>query len=159
MSPYWRRKAKKDANHAPIVEALTAQGWTVGETHGVGGGFPDVVVGAGGRCFLGEIKREADELRGGLEVAGKKRGRLQNATNERQRLFKAWWRGYPVLEFRSPGQAVAAVLLALEMDAAVEEAAAAAEELAGDGTIDETRLRKAVREVQLVRSAALRGIR
>jgi Holliday junction resolvase len=51
-----RRAARVDANHAEITHALRQCGWTVHDTSGVGGGFPDLVVGKAGRLVLVEIK-------------------------------------------------------------------------------------------------------
>lgn len=44
-----RRAAKTDANHAAMVDDLRALGWSVLDTAGAGDGFPDLVVGIGGR--------------------------------------------------------------------------------------------------------------
>lgn len=48
--------AKADANQKPIVAALRAIGAKVAPTHGVGQGFPDLVVTYRGRTMLLEIK-------------------------------------------------------------------------------------------------------
>lgn len=44
-----RRGSKVDANQAAVVADLRALGWSVLDTSGAGDGFPDVVVGIGGR--------------------------------------------------------------------------------------------------------------
>ena len=51
-----RRAARVDANHKEITSTLRQCGWTVHDTSGVGGGFPDLVVGKAGRLVLVEIK-------------------------------------------------------------------------------------------------------
>jgi hypothetical protein len=51
-----RRRARVDANHAAVVQALRACGWLVWDTSGLGGGFPDVVVARAGVLRLVEIK-------------------------------------------------------------------------------------------------------
>lgn len=51
-----RRAARIDRNHAEIVLALRSVGALVRDTSGVGGGFPDLVVGFRGRVHLIEIK-------------------------------------------------------------------------------------------------------
>lgn len=44
-----RRAARVDANHAEIARTLRRLGWAVHDTSGVGGGFPDLVIGKAGR--------------------------------------------------------------------------------------------------------------
>lgn len=44
-----RRAARTDTNHAAVVADLRALGWSVLDTSGAGDGFPDIVVGIGGR--------------------------------------------------------------------------------------------------------------
>ena len=56
MTCEMRRAARVDANHAEITHALRQCGWVVHDTSGVGGGFPDLVVGKAGRLVLVEIK-------------------------------------------------------------------------------------------------------
>lgn len=51
-----RRRARVDANQAEIVKALRKAGALVHVTSGVGSGFPDLVVGWGGRIWLLEVK-------------------------------------------------------------------------------------------------------
>lgn len=48
--------AKKDANHAEIVEALKGHGAYVIDTSGMGQGFPDLILGYAGKTLLMEIK-------------------------------------------------------------------------------------------------------
>lgn len=54
-----RRASRSDENQPAIVAALRACGATVTPTHGVCGGFPDLVVGYQGRNFLLEVKDPA----------------------------------------------------------------------------------------------------
>lgn len=51
-----RRAARTDANHAEIVQALRNAGCSVFDCSGLGGGFPDLCVGIGGRTVLVEVK-------------------------------------------------------------------------------------------------------
>lgn len=56
-----RRAGRVDANQPAIVEALRGARYSVEPLHGVGGGVPDLLVGAGCRCgfrlnFLLEVK-------------------------------------------------------------------------------------------------------
>lgn len=51
-----RRAARTDANHAEILQALRDAGCSVFDCSGLGGGFPDLCVGIGGRTVLLEIK-------------------------------------------------------------------------------------------------------
>ena len=52
-----RRAAKVDANHGEIVEALlSVSGVKVHSLAGIGGGCPDLLVGARGLSFLAEVK-------------------------------------------------------------------------------------------------------
>ena len=51
-----RRRARVDANHAQIVQALRSCGWTVLDTSRLGRGFPDLLAARGGRVELIEVK-------------------------------------------------------------------------------------------------------
>lgn len=51
-----RRRARVDANHAAIVEALRACGWHVHDCSRLGGGFPDLAIAKAGRLLLVEVK-------------------------------------------------------------------------------------------------------
>lgn len=51
-----RRAARTDANHTQIVRLFERLGFSVADTSGVGGGFPDIVVGRAGLNYLVEIK-------------------------------------------------------------------------------------------------------
>lgn len=59
-----RRRAKTDANQAEIARALRDIGCSVHDTAAVGGGFPDLVVGRGGRTYLIEIKTRLGSFTG-----------------------------------------------------------------------------------------------
>ncbi len=50
----WR--ARVDSNQADVVKALRAQGWVVQHLHSVGGGCPDLLIGAAGFNLLQEVK-------------------------------------------------------------------------------------------------------
>lgn len=50
------RHRKRDGNHAELVSQLLGVGYSVADTADVGHGFPDIVVGAHGNCYLFEIK-------------------------------------------------------------------------------------------------------
>lgn len=56
-----RYAAKIDANQPDIVKGLRSLGCVVWSTAGVGKGFPDIVVGHGGRNYLFEIKDPGKE--------------------------------------------------------------------------------------------------
>lgn len=51
-----RRAARRDDNHAEIVQALRQIGCTVHDTAAVGGGFPDLAVGFRGENTFLEVK-------------------------------------------------------------------------------------------------------
>ena len=51
-----RRAAKVDDNHGKIVAALRKAGASVHSGAALGQGFPDLIVGYGGRTFLCEVK-------------------------------------------------------------------------------------------------------
>lgn len=70
-----RRAARVDANHAEIVNAFRRLGFSVAQTHSLGRGFPDIVVGRNGRTALVEIKAPG----GGF--------------TEEQTMFISSWRG------------------------------------------------------------------
>lgn len=80
-----RRAAKLDSNHTEIVNALCAAGCSVLSLAALGYGAVDILVGHRRRNVLMEIKRPG--------VAGKKRGKRQQQTNDKQEKFRANWRG------------------------------------------------------------------
>ena len=94
---HWRT-ARRDTNHVEIVRALRAAGASVLELHAVGGGCPDLLVGYRRYNYLLEVKRPG--------VAGRKRGAVQNATNDAQASFAARWRGGSVHTVEEPLQAL-----------------------------------------------------
>jgi Holliday junction resolvase len=51
-----RQRAKIDANHVEIVDALRAEGWLVWSTAALGKGFPDLLCGKQGKLVLVEVK-------------------------------------------------------------------------------------------------------
>ena len=58
-----RRAKRVDLNHAEIRESLRSHGYTVFDTHDMGGGFPDLVVKSKTHInVLVEIKRAGEAL-------------------------------------------------------------------------------------------------
>jgi hypothetical protein len=57
-----RRAAKVDGNHVEIVDALRAAGFSVESLARVGGGCPDLLVGAFGANVLIEVKVPGERL-------------------------------------------------------------------------------------------------
>jgi hypothetical protein len=98
------RTARRDANHAAIVAGLRAAGCSVLELHAVGGGCPDLLVGAKSWDYLLEIKRPGWQRYAKSGTAP--------ATLKRQADFRASWRGHPVAVVETLDQALAAVGLA-----------------------------------------------
>lgn len=90
-----RRASRVDANHAEIVAALRKIGASVADTSGVGGGFPDLVVGYRGRNLIVEVKD------------GSKPPSKRKLTPD-QVDFVAAWRGH-WMQVRSVDEAIAAV--------------------------------------------------
>jgi hypothetical protein len=87
------RRAKRDGNHTPIVQALRAAGRSVVELHAVGGGVPDLLVGWGQRHMLF------------MEVKDPK-GR--NRDEDTQVEFRRRWHGAPVVIVHSVAEALMA---------------------------------------------------
>ena len=80
-----RRAAKVDANHGEIVEALlSVSGVTVHSLAALGGGVPDLLVGARGLTYLVEIKD------------GEKYPSDRTLTPDQRRWIKRWT-GSPVM--------------------------------------------------------------
>lgn len=75
-----RRAAKVDANHGKIVAALRKAGASVFSGAALGQGFPDLIVGYGGRTFLCEVKD------------GSKPPSARKLTDDQVK-FKADWKG------------------------------------------------------------------
>jgi Holliday junction resolvase len=85
-----RYRQRPDKNQRQIVDALEKIGCTVYDASRVGGGFPDLVVGRAGQCYLLECKTQKGKL------------------NAEQQRFRDWWNGnYAVV--RTPMEAVKAV--------------------------------------------------
>ena len=79
-SPYRLPISRTDAEHAPILAGLRQAGRPVADTHALGQGFPDAVVGTGYyQIVLLEIKAPGQDL------------------NDRERTFWDYWAGYPQL--------------------------------------------------------------
>ena len=87
--PKWVKT--KDSNHTEITDALEKVGCTVYDASEFGDGFPDIVVGRLGRCYL-------------LEIKSSRKAKL----NPEQRKFQKWWRGHFAV-VRSPMEALQAV--------------------------------------------------
>jgi len=92
-----RTAARVDENQSEIVEGLRACGWAVYCAHGVGEGFPDLVVGVG----QGGADGVANIL---IEVKRDKSARLTGA----QKDFHREWRG-PLFTAVTLDEAIAAV--------------------------------------------------
>lgn len=89
-----RRAAKRDGNEHLIVKTLRGVGASV---HFVSGrGLPDLLIGFGGRTFLGETKMRKGKL------------------TKDQETFITSWRGEPVYILRSPEDALE--MLGFEVD-------------------------------------------
>lgn len=73
-----RRAARTDANQIAIIKALRAIGASVADTSGVGGGFPDLVVGHRGCLWLMECKD------------GKKPPSARKLTPAQEKFVDAW---------------------------------------------------------------------
>ena len=54
-----RRRGKVDGNHAAVVSELRGLGFSVVSLADIGGGVPDLLVGAGAHNFLFELKDPA----------------------------------------------------------------------------------------------------
>lgn len=57
-----RRASRTDANHAQIKNAFLRLGFSVHDTHTVGGGFPDLAVAKHRQTLLIEIKTDKGKL-------------------------------------------------------------------------------------------------
>lgn len=90
---------RRDKNHLEIAAGLVAHGCTVVDTSAVGGGFPDLVVGARGVTHLLEVKNPDRRTKG--DNAAK--------TLAKQEKFLSWWRGAPVSTVRTLVEAARAV--------------------------------------------------
>ena len=90
------RAAKRDDNHAEIRDNLRAIGAMVHDTGGLGGGFPDLVVGYRGVIYLLEVKD------------GNKPPSKRRLTPDEQKFFTDW-AGYPVHVVNSTQEAIDAI--------------------------------------------------
>lgn len=73
-----RYAARRDTTHAEVRDGLRRAGFSVFDAGGVGGDFPDLVVGAHGHTFMFEVKSPHGKASDG------------------QARFAAGWRGGPV---------------------------------------------------------------
>lgn len=89
-----RRAARKDDNHAAVVEVLRNSGCSVQPLNAPGA--PDLVVGLNGTNHLVEVKRPL----------GAKGGRSHRDLNPLQRAWHGAWRGEPPWVLRSPADAL-----------------------------------------------------
>ena len=94
-----RRRPGLDLNHRAIVSGLRAAGCSVLDLSSVGGGCPDILVGARGRDHLLEIKHLTN---GKLTPGAKKSAVGQKEWHDR-------WRGHPVRVVYSLHEALNAV--------------------------------------------------
>ena len=91
-----RRRARVDANHRAVIEALRACGWHVHDTSRLGGGFPDLVIAKGCRLEMVEVKDGAKPLS------------KQQMTPDEQRVYDAFIaHGVRILLVNSVEKAVA----------------------------------------------------
>ncbi len=88
-SPNYLYKRKVDMNQAEIVEALRKAGCSVFVASTVGRGFPDLVIGKGGRTLLVEVKYNKKPL------------------NEDQIKFHTEWKGSAIVIVRTVEEALA----------------------------------------------------
>lgn len=88
----YRRRTKRDANHAPIVRALEAAGRSVVDLSAVGGGCPDLIVGWSKKTTFLEVKNP--EGRDTVEPS--------------QVEFARKWKGCPIVVVRSAEEALVA---------------------------------------------------
>lgn len=79
-----RRRAKIDANHQAIGDALQAAGATVYSLAGEGKGCPDLLIGWRGQNLLLEVKRPDYQ---------KKAGKKRQATRDAQITWALKWTG------------------------------------------------------------------
>lgn len=98
-----RYRAKRDANHAPIVRALEGIGYTVLDLSAVGRGCPDVAVGRAGVTYLLEIKSPRALRKDGSI------GRSDKRSTDGQAEWAARWRGGPVAIVTSVDEAIRVV--------------------------------------------------
>lgn len=87
-----RYAARRDTTHADIRDGLRQAGFSVFDAGGVGGSFPDLVVGAHGMTFLIEVKSPGGEISDG------------------QSKFATSWRGGPVIVVYSKEQAIGYIM-------------------------------------------------
>jgi len=72
---------RTDANQQEVMDYLRKEGFTVWDTHELGGGFPDIVVGCEDGNVLVEIKQPGGKL------------------NEKEQNFFDTWKGYKTIAY------------------------------------------------------------
>lgn len=87
-----RYAARRDTTHADIRDGLRKAGFSVFDAGGVGGDFPDLVVGAHGFTFMFEAKSP------------------NGKPSDGQSRFAADWRGGPIAVVYSLEQALAVII-------------------------------------------------
>lgn len=95
-----RYRPRLDATQREVVEALRAAGCSVYSLAALGGGVPDLLVGAGGSTWLIEVK-SAKAVR-----------RKPREATPAQELWAARWRGAAAVTVHSASEALVALGLA-----------------------------------------------
>lgn len=93
-----RHRARRDGNHAAIVQALRDVGCTVLDLAMVGGGCPDLLAARGGRMVLIEVKNPE--------------GKDKVSPNQAE--WHSKWRGPKVVVARTVEEALQAVGIGVE---------------------------------------------
>jgi hypothetical protein len=75
-------RVNRDENHHAVIAELRARGFRVSDFAGMGRGCPDLYVSDGARGLWVEVKNPDAR-------PGRKRGRIQAATDEREAAFRA----------------------------------------------------------------------
>ena len=91
-----RLAAKSDANAKEIDRALDSLGASIAKTDGVGGGFPDRIIGFNGKNYL-------------LEYKDGNKSPSRQKLNEQQRRWHNKWQGQVAI-VRNPKEALEVVL-------------------------------------------------
>ena len=99
---------KRDVNEQPIVDTLKRIGASVHRLKGPAG-VPDLLVGFQGQTYLMEVKDPESAKAGGRQYAASRRGGLDPDQYE----FHSAWRGGPCIVVWTPGEALAALGVAV----------------------------------------------
>ena len=83
-------RAKRDATHAPAMEAFHKAGWSVADTAAVGDGFADFIAARFGFVVLVEMKSRRDDVR--PEAPSSRKQPRKN-----QRAFADRWHGWYIV--------------------------------------------------------------